>query len=908
MHAYYGITKRILEVIYLIQGEDAQSELVPLITVNTVPQVRSQMYFEEGDSDSRTVNLDIPNTIIFDLQKGAWYLTHELFHYVAPWNRKERNYYMGIFLLTMVFKQQFLHVIQWMLSIRTDGTEDAEAKSAVLHLFAGGAGENGKGNKAEFYRDLDHKVYWFVIKYYDTDIRPYLRCADDALSSGFQTAILRFSEGASSERLFVKLLAELLPLCNIFLSEDVLGRGIPDNIRRVQDRLQYCMKNLEDSRRISRFLRPYMGIRAMNHNMGKYRLAMYYWAAVREACSDIAMVSLNGMSLQDYMMTCIQAWTDSGKDVRDVLKRVREKGFEIEWLRYGLVTEYFCTKSKDGWDCYTDEDNTLVCQGTQSRFIQQYVWFYAGKNIKHPKGDYYIAERGFSNLHKNAWQWLDFFSEARHYYLKFLSFYYNILEKVLEDFDVDRRMKKVCSQGRGVYAKEVRDICGGFRKKVKMEYTVLFDSMPTDVRDLLHVSEKKEDISTLDEKYKDLRFRLDISVAHFFRKQRSLKELGDLNQSVRSTVRGCASVSHSLEVISSDMSQPEEKKGRNCWKFRVHSLAELFFYIMYCTEKLNLASEGEDYRKGQHKAHSIWYRGHSSLSYSHLPTVMRNFTEEKRKRFPSLMSFQCNNFEEFKFHADGAAEMPAGQRFTKSDYIAMMQHYGVPTNFLDWSENAFTSLYFALRPYFENTCSEVPDHHDVTISMFHPGIYNHIRRESLQSIRANEGLFRELNPMLAKVLDPDIGYTALIPNLSVKENEDCFNMFLLGDIRSESHIMGTAGTYRTDLGYQENLKDLFMPMAILTSRLNPRIRTQFGCFVAFNLYTPPNPDAGGRPFGYISLEEIQGGKEEKGIFMYQIIIDKECCREVADWLKATGISQENVYPELSEKIIGLIGK
>ena len=51
IHAYYGFTKIILRAIYLLQGADNQSELVPLITVNTVPQVKSQLYFEYGNND-----------------------------------------------------------------------------------------------------------------------------------------------------------------------------------------------------------------------------------------------------------------------------------------------------------------------------------------------------------------------------------------------------------------------------------------------------------------------------------------------------------------------------------------------------------------------------------------------------------------------------------------------------------------------------------------------------------------------------------------------------------------------------------------------------------------------------------------------------------------------------------------
>lgn len=104
MHTYYGISKRIIETVYLMQKADPQSELVPLITVNTVPQVKSQLYFECGKSDEmRTINIDIPNSIIFDPYRGMCYLTHELFHYSVPESREKRNRVIGIFFISSFF-------------------------------------------------------------------------------------------------------------------------------------------------------------------------------------------------------------------------------------------------------------------------------------------------------------------------------------------------------------------------------------------------------------------------------------------------------------------------------------------------------------------------------------------------------------------------------------------------------------------------------------------------------------------------------------------------------------------------------------------------------------------------------------------------------------------------------------
>ena len=254
--------------------------------------------------------------------------------------------------------------------------------------------------------------------------------------------------------------------------------------------------------------------------------------------------------------------------------------------------------------------------------------------------------------------------------------------------------------------------------------------------------------------------------------------------------------------------------------------------------------------------------------------------------------------------------MPRGMRFTQSDYIAMMQHYSAPTNFLDWTEHAFTSLYFALKYYYGKNLKEGDSgYRNVTLSLFHPGVYNHVRLNSLEAIRKVAGEIGWVNEYFKKVLKPENTFANLIPNLSTRTNEEYFDMFLLGDVRADKALAKMDEKSRHAYGQACNteLRDLFMPMAVLTSRLNSRIRTQFGCFVAYNLYAPLNlagkttEDKLDSFFDYISLEEIQERKKEEAIFMYQITIDRECCKEVVEWLEALGVSRENIFPELSEK-------
>lgn len=49
---------------------------------------------------------------------------------------------------------------------------------------------------------------------------------------------------------------------------------------------------------------------------------------------------------------------------------------------------------------------------------------------------------------------------------------------------------------------------------------------------------------------------------------------------------------------------------------------------------------------------------------------------------------------EFKYRADGTPEVMDCSYYGISDHLSLMQYYGVYTNLMDWSEDAFTGLYF----------------------------------------------------------------------------------------------------------------------------------------------------------------------------------------------------------------------
>lgn len=96
-HSYYGMVKAILEEAYGKQRkhEDMhiyQSELLPIITTNSTPKIKSQLYEAGKEScDLRILKIDLPYSLLFDPITGFPHMVHELFHYLAPSDRKLRN-------------------------------------------------------------------------------------------------------------------------------------------------------------------------------------------------------------------------------------------------------------------------------------------------------------------------------------------------------------------------------------------------------------------------------------------------------------------------------------------------------------------------------------------------------------------------------------------------------------------------------------------------------------------------------------------------------------------------------------------------------------------------------------------------------------------------------------------------
>ncbi|WP_122522307.1 FRG domain-containing protein [Pseudomonas viridiflava] len=81
---------------------------------------------------------------------------------------------------------------------------------------------------------------------------------------------------------------------------------------------------------------------------------------------------------------------------------------------------------------------------------------------------------------------------------------------------------------------------------------------------------------------------------------------------------------------------------------------------------------------------SVWYRGQANSEWALLPGYVR------LNNPPS----EATLLKRFKQSAAMLIERHPGESF---DWLFLMQHYGVPTRLLDWSESPLVGLYFAVE-------------------------------------------------------------------------------------------------------------------------------------------------------------------------------------------------------------------
>jgi hypothetical protein len=115
----------------------------------------------------------------------------------------------------------------------------------------------------------------------------------------------------------------------------------------------------------------------------------------------------------------------------------------------------------------------------------------------------------------------------------------------------------------------------------------------------------------------------------------------------------------------------------------------------------------------------LWYRGVGRISYTLRPSLYRHPTVTDAA---DLLKLEGKLIQRFRERSIPYEDRPF-LRDEIWEYLFLMQHFGVPTRLLDWTENPFIGLYFAVTAATIDSKTRLADE-PASIWILNPGPWN----------------------------------------------------------------------------------------------------------------------------------------------------------------------------------------
>lgn len=938
-HMFYGAAKEILACIYdrkKGKSPSKQTPLVPVIKFQPTPAIESKLWFEDDRVESRLLDITIPYDAWGEPQFFIPYLVHEFYHYAAPVDRNIRNELFSKFLLCEIYRkaiQEYLcEKYDSYCSLKRDCTEkkiSVELERLIL-----------------VYTDMLQKQIFKIIGSSEVIIRNKMmadnlsedkQVTDDSPIQKERLQIIekgdadwntnkeafgfwcKCREGESDDpNNCVGFLKEVLikaidavrreklldPSDELVVFSDMIsaavGSNCEDNNIRTTEKLVECAQRnteniielLNDSLKCLRGqslsvgneddIRPgcYSDFGYNNYPIDVELTKQLIKETencihrtnrgLREIFPDYAMVTLCDLGIKEYLLL-LAAFQDKCFTTPDQYYHDDDST-----LRVGCMLDQLLKKGKKKGKSQSERFEKFTT------YRASFVKLYSGYCLYCGWSDF--AEKGIRDVSQNANAWFDVFVQRlSDYYATYGVYYEDLFDRVIKDC-----FSSLCSK-----------TIGKSLSQITRHY-----------------------FNELNNKNLDKLFESSLEAISLLQPQINLHKMMPHIQGLNGIYAGTPT------MTPRDQALPTIRDNIIRWVVKADQMQENLLAIAENLKDIHRECFGMELGTSD-----LWYRGVWNCEFGILPSAIVHFLDQDLRSHQSekwekgknsigrLWEYQSHLLEKFKYQADGSPEMLGGIAYTMPDYLALMQHYKQHTCYLDWSEDAFSSLFFALERYVmrEDLQSKEEEAH-ASLFVLDPALYNRARAKMVSRVINNskKSALKDQNQELLKMQEGSI------PDISLNWNLQNCSMFTMGDRNfftewdKEIAYVEYSNIISKKKVKKATLKDfesevLNLPLAVHTSRLNPRIRKQSGQFMVYSYLCRPayakhekeDPKKYVRSvdrFDYLALQRIQDYYldifPEEYPFMYELRIHCNVKATIAAFLRSAGINRFGIYPEL----------
>ncbi len=920
IHTYYGIIKNVLlEIAKNSQFlKETPTPLVPILRFSGHPIIKSKLFVDEKNIKPKIVEIDIPYDACGEIGLYSPLLIHELYHYVPPVDRKARNQAFAVILLTEL-TVDLLQTIAWEIN------EDSDTNSTII-------------------LQICHKFRELLIPLLDNDkdalYNHVHRCFSksdnwNAFSEDLLLWIKGYDEKGNTSLLFQGYFSLLLTKVYEGLKEWCKNSPDDDRIKIMVERLSVVIAPSPNTKTDEYYLHATV---FEGYNDWNEPIAVDGCTNTIIGKLSSSIVTNTNTSLLYRLSCCSDAIFD---DITQALRELLPDYAMVHFTKMQDLSDYLLLLS-----IVIDKQYSRVCDASNQGFLQFRIGFIADYLLYRFIGDLSTLESELDKLETafckkyNAYRCLGlrdsgadqskvYDAEAR----KWFAFFKNRLSDHKEIYLLYRSLLSRLANNQFAAGMKAAPEKGW--SSLKAPFSALIES-------------------------KDNHFQAELDIIRTFQPQWFLEDL--------QFRKPPAPVASSI-ILGPSVDRCGQKKRL---VFTVDRGVEAAVAINAATEVLQ-----EYHRRvfGRQSNPRLWFRGCKSSSYPILPSIMGRFLERDKtcpngkNYIGSLVEYQRALLDEFRCRADGAREFINASSYTTADYIALMQHYSQQTCYLDWSDDAYSSLYFALEYEIAQAQAIIkkksPDQEalEPVLFLFDPKLYNLARLRLLNRFstkikeqfqldsdpakpnctadRDLQAIFETVAKDLAEAeqIEKDLQNKCLtdinVPNISVRSTAKRYGIHSLNLIQNNG--IKDCALRDPNIKTKEDLKaatftkykcfvgDLWnLPLAVYTSRLNPRIRSQSGNFLAYSVFSRPvcceNEKTLSRAlceydekklrktdyFKYLSLKDIQAFYMEvfekdpnPGVpFLLEVIIPSGEKKQLAEYLYHAGFNKYRIYPEL----------